>query len=96
MANKVVKNRVAELVAIKARREARRISHRDLANETGLSRSSIQYWMANSVTRFDAHQIVTLCDYFGVGVDELLVVEDELPTSGQDDAGQNETLLAVA
>jgi len=72
-----VLNRVDELIAIKARNEGRGISRRMVAEETGLSLSSVQNWASNNLTRYDAYQIATFCDYFGCDVSELFVIVDD-------------------
>lgn len=74
----VVQNRFSELLAHKARIENRTISRRIVAEETGISVTSIQNWATNSIQRFDALQIATFCKYFDCTVAELLVIaEDE-------------------
>lgn len=76
-----VENRLAELLARKQRIEKRRISRRRMAEETGISFSSIQGWATNAISRYDALQIAVFCDYLGCGVEELLVIveDDESP-----------------
>jgi DNA-binding Xre family transcriptional regulator len=73
---RVVKNRVAELVAIKARNEGRRINKTTLFEETGLGRSTVETWMANQVTRFDSDVMLAWCEYLGCEVADLFVVEE--------------------
>lgn len=72
----VVKNRLLELIAIKARNEGRSISRREIAEATGISLSSIQNWAHNNVNRFDGDQIAAFCWYFECGVDDLLIIKD--------------------
>lgn len=80
-----VQNRFMELKALKMRRESRSIPNVLVAEETGLSLSSVQNWAHNRVTRYDAHQISTLCQYFDCTIDELLILseneEDPEPVS---------------
>lgn len=76
-----VQNRLDELLAIKARKEGRRISRRDLERETGISLTSIQNWANNRVQQFHSNQIATFCEYFGCGIEDLLIL---VP----DDAGE--------
>lgn len=74
--NRVLRNRVAELVAIKSRQEKRTIYKTTLAAETGLSKRTVDKWMANDVTLFDDNTLMTWADYFGVGIGELFIIED--------------------
>lgn len=85
-----VQNRFGELLAKKERLEGRSISRRQVAEETGISLSSVQKWATNSLARFDATHIIAFCDYFSCSVGELLIVEE-----GSEE-GQQETLLATA
>jgi transcriptional regulator with XRE-family HTH domain len=71
-----VKNRVAELVAQKSRREGRKITQDDIFTETGLGRSTIYEWMANKVTRFDGKVLMAWCDYLNCGISDILVREE--------------------
>ncbi len=75
----LVQNRFEELLARKQRLEGRSITRRQVALETGLSVTSVQNWASNSVKRFDELQIVVFCRYFGCGIAELLVLENESP-----------------
>lgn len=76
-----VQTRFLELLAAKQRRERRTITREQVAEETGVSLSSVQKWALNTVTRFDSKQIVAFCDYFNCGIGDLLVIEnvDECP-----------------
>jgi hypothetical protein len=85
----VVKNRVKELLAIKERDENRKISEALLAEETGLSESTVRAWLENRVARFDSNPIIQFCWYFNIGPGELFVIpekpEAEInPKSSQD------------
>lgn len=72
---KVVQTRFKELLARKERLEHRRISRRMVAEETGISLSSVQSWADGSLRRFDEAQIVAFCTYFQCkDVGELLVL----------------------
>lgn len=75
---KRVVNRFRELLAIKERREGRRISQREVARVIGLSKYTVDTYARNEVTRFDETTLRTLCDYFGCEVGELLVTEEVL------------------
>lgn len=73
---KIIRNRVAELVAIKARREGRVIRKMTLVDETGLNRGTVDTWLANDVNRYDADVMLTWCDYLGCQLADLFVVEE--------------------
>ena len=86
-----VQNRLEELLARKQRIEGRKISKHALADETGLSVSSLYAWSRNETTRFDAAHIIILCQYFGCGVHDLLVLVEE----DEETEGVPELLIAV-
>ncbi|MBI5929057.1 MAG: helix-turn-helix domain-containing protein [Chloroflexi bacterium] len=76
---RILRNRVAELVAIKARRENRTIYKTTITDETGLSKRTVDMWMANQVTRFDDNVLLTWSDYLGCGIGDLFIIEYEDP-----------------
>lgn len=76
-----VKNRFRELLAAK-RSTGRRISNREVAEQTGIAKATIDRIARNETTRFDEHVILALCEYFGCTVGELLVIE-EVESPGQ-------------
>lgn len=86
MAGKKVVNRFKELLAVKERREMRSISQRDVAAATGISRSAIDSYATNTPTRYDAHVILALCEYFDCTPGDLLVIE----TASEDAAKKND------
>lgn len=71
----VLSNRFTELLAVKARREQRKISQREVARDTGLAKRTVDSYAKNEVTRYDAPVILALCDYLGCSVAEFFVVE---------------------
>ncbi len=73
---KKLSNRVAELVAIKARRENRTINKTTIGNELGLSKRTVDLWMANQVTRFDDDILLKWSEYLSCGIGDLFVVEE--------------------
>lgn len=75
----MIRTRIDELIAIKGRKEGRRITRVAVAQETGLSYSSVTNWANSSLARFDAYQIITFCNYFDCEVGELfeMVSEDD-------------------
>lgn len=72
----IIRNRVAELVAIKARREGRTIRKMTLVEETGLNRGTVDTWLANEVTRYDADVMLAWCNYLDCAIADLFVVEE--------------------
>lgn len=72
-----VQNRFTELLAVKSRRENRKITREAVAKETGISITSVQNWASNNVTRFDALQIATFCRYFRCDIADLLVLPEK-------------------
>jgi len=73
---KKTKNRFAELLAKKARREERRISPINVIEETNLGKPTIYSWYNNTVTRFDQRIIDALCEYLNCDVGDLLTREE--------------------
>lgn len=85
-----VVNRFEELCAIKGRREGRKITRRIVAEETGVSLSSVQAWAGNTLLFYGVEQIAAFCEYFDCKVGELLVMEAAA------EAPENENPLLVA
>lgn len=72
-----ITNRFMELLAAKARRENRgRISIAQVIEETGLARGTVDGYVHNTITRYDAHVIQMLCDYLDCKPGDLLVMEE--------------------
>jgi len=86
---KQVRNRFNELLAVKERKVKRSISRRQIAEDTGISLSSVHNWATNQVTRYDGSQILAFCEYLECSPGDLLIIEDV-------EAGQTKTLLATA
>lgn len=77
MAERRVTNRFMELLAAKARREGhKRISIAQVCVDTGLARATVDGYAHNTIQRFDAPVIMTLCDYLGCTPGDLLVIEE--------------------
>ena len=72
-----IKNRFAELLDKKSRREGRYIPLAEVAIETGVTRRTLYKWQENSITQYDTKVIDALCVYFDVSFTELL--EHSLP-----------------
>lgn len=73
---KRIVNRFQELLAIKGRREKRRISQRTAAEESGLTQVTIGRYARNEVTRYDEVIVLAMCKYLDCTVGEFLVIED--------------------
>jgi len=67
-----VNNKFGVLLAAKRAKEKRNISLADVADEINVSRKTLYAWQNNTVDRFDAKVIQALCNYFGVGLSDLL------------------------
>lgn len=76
MSNKTILNRFTELLAIKGRKEGRNISRREVAEKTGLAKATVDAYGNNTVTRFDAGILLTMCEYLDCTLQEFLVVEE--------------------
>ena len=75
-----IKNRFMELLAAKARREGRgRIPISRVVEATELARATIDGYVHNTITRYDAHVIQTLCEYLNCTPGDLIIIEAEDP-----------------
>jgi transcriptional regulator with XRE-family HTH domain len=74
--NVPIKNRFAQLLDEKQKSEDRFIPLAEVAGETRISRKTLYAWEKNIITRYDPKVIDALCEYFGVGLSELL---DHIP-----------------
>jgi putative transcriptional regulator len=70
-------SRAKQLLEEKEKREGRRISYRKIAEETGISKTSVESWMTSSATQYQQEQMLALCRYFGCTVGDLLQIDDE-------------------
>ena len=73
---KVLRNRLAEEIAKKERRENRTITNTIAAEETGLNINTIGDWRANRVTAYKSETIRILCEWLGCDVSDLFVFEE--------------------
>jgi DNA-binding Xre family transcriptional regulator len=71
----LIQSRLPELKLAKERELGRKLPYRTLSEETGLAIGTLQRLMETSgeVERIDGSTLSRLCDYFGVGVGDLLV-----------------------
>jgi transcriptional regulator with XRE-family HTH domain len=68
-----ISNQFAKLLEEKQRKEDRYISLSDVANDTGVSRKTLYKWERGTVEHYNRVVIEKLCEYFGVGLEHLLV-----------------------
>lgn len=78
----VIKLRVKELIAIKERKENRRLTIRTISAETGLVRNTVAGYLNNTITRLDIPILEIWRDYLGVTTPELFIDEIEDSKSG--------------
>lgn len=71
----MIQSRLPELKLAKERELGRKLPYRTLAEETGLAIGTLQRLMETSgeIERIDGNTLSRLCDYFGVGLGDLLV-----------------------
>jgi DNA-binding Xre family transcriptional regulator len=70
-----LKNRFLTLLHQKEQREKRRITQIEIAKHAGVSHPTIANWMQDKVTKFEAHVLEGLCDYFECELSDLLYLE---------------------
>lgn len=71
-----VYNRVKELIAEKERHTGERISYRDVANATGLSKNTVSKWARNENGSYDRNVIAVFLQFFDCQISDLFVYED--------------------
>ena len=69
-----IENRFAELHKKKEREEQRRITHKDISDETGLAKATIGMYMRNQVQRTDLRVVAVLCNWLNIGVGDFFVL----------------------
>ena len=79
--NVPIKNRFAELLAEKSKRENRFISIGEVAQAARVSRKTLYKWEKNELTQYDSDTVDALLAYFGVSFHQLL---EHTPPSGDD------------
>jgi len=57
--------------------ETRGISIRQLANDTGYPFESLRRIYNNDTERFPKEILASLCEYLGVGISDIIVLEDD-------------------
>lgn len=73
-----VLNRVEELLARKRREEGKRPSYRDIAEVTGLSKTTVGKWSRNEIDNFSGDILAAFCEYFDCDVGDLLYYDREV------------------
>jgi putative transcriptional regulator len=68
-----ISNKFGVLLAEKEATEKRNIPISEVARATGLMRQTLQSWANNTVTRYDAPVIDSLCNYFNCTPGDLIV-----------------------
>ncbi len=88
-----IKNRFAEHVAVKARKENRRITHRDIVKETTISKATVGNYLRNEVQRPDLIVVATFCSWLGISPSDFWTWNQEGADEPKD---VNAPLLASA
>jgi transcriptional regulator with XRE-family HTH domain len=93
-----LKNRIAELLAIKARDEGRSsIPQQEIEKETGITQHSISRHIRNQVTRYDEKTIILWCQYLDITPSEFFawmpIKEDD---EGADEPKEESALLPLS
>lgn len=88
-----VVNRFEELLAVKERREKRRISQRTAAEEMGITQVTIGRYARNELSRYDESIILAMCNYLDCAIGDLLIIEEADNGQGNE-SPENETALA--
>jgi DNA-binding Xre family transcriptional regulator len=74
MAQKILRNRFAALLALKAERDGRpSITRQEVADYTGISMSTLSRYANNDVEQYADHVILALCTYLECEPGDLLV-----------------------
>lgn len=70
------RSRLPLFIAQKEYKEQRRISQREIAQDTGLARATISSWMSpDGMPRLDAKTTAALCDYLDCSLDDLVELD---------------------
>jgi DNA-binding Xre family transcriptional regulator len=70
-----LRNRLFLLISEKERQLGRRITHTEIAEETGVTIQLVGRWVKNDVTQYSGEIIEKLCDYFHCEVGDLLYID---------------------
>lgn len=77
----MIKSRLLYLIAERESKEGRSLPIKRLARETGLAESTLYNLAHNTTQRFDGSVLSTLCRYFAVTLDQLLIYDAEGATT---------------
>ncbi|HAJ80764.1 MAG TPA: XRE family transcriptional regulator [Fibrobacteres bacterium] len=69
--------RFALLLSEKERKEKKKYSYQDVADKTGIAKSTLSKWATNKVTKFDAETIDKLCGFLECQPGDLLIRVDD-------------------
>jgi putative transcriptional regulator len=75
MKQRIVRNRLLELMQARERQIGRRIKQHDIAQFAGVSDHTIIHWVRNETNRFEGQIIERLCEYFDCEISDLLYFE---------------------
>ena len=75
MRQRIVRNRLLELIQERERKIGRRVKQHDIAQFVGVSDHTIINWIRNETSKFDGEIIARLCDYFDCDLADLLYFE---------------------
>ena len=75
MKQRIVRNRLLELIQERERKIGRRVKQHDIAQFVGVSDHTIINWIRNETSKFDGEIIARLCDYFDCDLADLLYFE---------------------
>jgi len=73
-------NRLKILIAEKELRERRKLPYRVIAEESGISTTTLTKYMNQEIRSFDEITLTALCKYLGVQPGELLIYSSTPPT----------------
>lgn len=79
---KTVNSRLKVLVAEKSLRDRRQLGIRTVAKEAGVSVSTVQRLMNNTMRRVPLDDLGSLCTYFNCDVGDILRADETQPAAG--------------
>lgn len=72
----MIVNRLAEIKDAKAKQDGSPITWEKVAADTGLAYSTVLRWGKGQIDRYDDKALAKFCEYFRVGVGDILVYEE--------------------
>lgn len=79
-----VRNRIAELITEKAKRDKRKLSAAEVAREMKMTRQNMSKWVNNEIKNYDSDTLTDFCHYFGCTVGDILIRIDEPQPAPED------------